>query len=251
MRYIIAINPSDFHTANIFSRYDDLTPAHTGFSVRSDGHLYAADQAASIHGGLLFITFEGMPSNRGCERLASEISFVYRRAGASGIVINGYEDMNADNLIGLLNRRLGAKIYISSEVKSDAGCIRIVSTAVSGGTLSDMLSGYVSKYGADNIAAAAELVRSDFTLPAFSGSGRELSLSDTQELIQKYRTPSFYSTELETNYFNYRKDGNLHMVLYDNGRSLKRKISLAQSLGISECFLSYSETKSIIENIID
>ena len=45
MRYIIAINPSDFHTANIFSRYDDLTPAHTGFSVRSDGHLYAADQA--------------------------------------------------------------------------------------------------------------------------------------------------------------------------------------------------------------
>ena len=250
MRYIVAISPSELNNTSIFSHYENITPAHTGFVVKRDGHLYSAHRNSGVIGGLMFITFETDTRRQFYERLAGEISFVYRKKGFTGIVVNGPSNIKVDNLLGVLYKRLTKNIYLASEINSSSECCRIVSSAISGGTLRELLQSQIGRYGLEKTAFAAELVRSDFELPAFSGTGKTLTLNETISLIEKYKTPSFYSSDLETNYFNYQTDNKAHIVLYDNSESMRKKIALAASLGISVCFLSYCDTKHIIENII-
>ncbi len=249
MNYILAINPADYNSTDIFRSRPYLTPAITGLYVRRDGNLYISENIGSMEGCFLFITFEYNANIRNYERLAGEIIYVCRKYNTGGIILNGYEDTKADSLIRLLKKNIDIKIYISSEMKSSADCIKVVSSAISGGTLSDMLKSYGKVYGPEHIALAAELIRSDFTLPAFSGTGRELTLDQTRDIIEKYRTSSFYSSELETNYFTYKDSGKAHMVLYDNSYSIRRKILLGKSLGIREVFLNYGDTRNIIDRI--
>lgn len=250
MKYIVAINQDDLPSFSPFIGRENVFPANTGYKIQQDGHLYYSKSDCYPARSVMFITIDPNVKFRRFDKLLSEILYAYRKSGSSGIVLNGCIGQNADGLISAIRRNLRTKIFIPSEMSGGAGALKIVSTSISGGTLGGLLRRYVSMYGNENTAVSAELVRSDFELPAFSGTGHELTLSQTQELITSHRTPSFYSDELETNYFNYSSGGKAHIVLFDNGKSLRRKVALAESLGINYCFLSYSETKDILSKII-
>lgn len=250
MRFSAVISPEKYRETDIFKVHPRLNAAICGFAVRGDGHLYAKNNIPHDSSGYMFITFEALPQKRSIDRLGSEIVHICKKCGFAGIVLNGFKDMSADILITGLKRRGIENIFITGDMKSALTCCRIVSSAISGGTLRELLTKHVNEYGAENIALGAEFVRADFLLPALNGTGKELTLDETQALISKYRSPSFYSKDLETNYFSYKEGGNAHMVLFDNSRSIRGKAELALSLGITKCFIAYDETRHIIKNIL-
>lgn len=250
MHYIAAASASEYINTDFFQKHPSVTPAHTGFLVKSDGHLYSESGNSSISGGMMLISFECQPRVRSYDRLLSETVFVFRKKGFSGIIIDGPDGIDISQYLVRMFKGLTKNLIVSSGIPSPSGCVKAVSSAVSGGTLRQMLLDSIRAYGLKNICIAAELIRADFTLPAMDGKCSYMTLDETMSLIKRYKTPSFYSHDLETNYFSYKRDGKAHMVLYDNSESMIRKITLASSLGITKCLISYSDTKHIIGNII-
>lgn len=242
------INPreiSDF--SNL--RRDNLTPCVAGFSIRRDGHFYVPNVSCFPKGGYMFITLPQNAAFRSCNMLAGEITRTAAKIGASGAVFDAGRGQNISSLTTAVSSRGNLKLYAPYYSRAQNAAY-IVSTAISGGNLRELIESCAEKFGAINTAVSCEMTRVDFLLPAMNGAGRDITLDETKRLIEKYRSPSFYSDDLEINYFGYRDRGQMHMVLYDNSGSLRRKAKLAASLGIDECFIPYAETKSIIEKII-
>ena len=246
MRYILVISQQDAEKSKVFSRYGNLFPAYTGYTVRSDGHLYSSGKMF-FRGGMLFITLSQKYDMRRNVDLMREITTVCRRHSSAGIVLSSQFDCS--RLCEMLRRNLSCEIYSDCE-KCAPPCKIIISSAISGGSLRERLASASEKYGKENISLGIEPVRCDFTLPSYGGVGKSMTLYETQEQIRRYRVRSFYSDELCENYYTYRENGNAHMVLFDNSISIKRKIALSASLGISDVFMAYPDVSEILSGII-
>ena len=68
----------------------------------------------------------------------------------------------------------------------------------------------------------------DWTLPYQKGSKAEsISNVDAISLAKKYNVEIKYDSQSQTPYFNYKKDGKLHVVHFDDACSINSKINLA------------------------
>lgn len=68
----------------------------------------------------------------------------------------------------------------------------------------------------------------DWTLPYQKGSKAEsISNVDAINLAKKYNVEIKYDSQSQTPYFNYKKDGKLHVVHFDDACSINSKINLA------------------------
>jgi spore germination protein YaaH len=121
---------------------------------------------------------------------------------------------------------------------------------LSGGTLSGHISDAIAKYGNSRVALEIERVRMDFSLPATQGTGKELTAEDVQSLIEQYNPQSFLSKDLCAYYFTYHDKKGTHFVLYDNGASIKRKLSVAAKMNIEDAFIFYPHVTDIIDKIV-
>jgi spore germination protein YaaH len=89
----------------------------------------------------------------------------------------------------------------------------------------------------------------DFTLPAVSGVGRDLSNAEFRGLIDRYNPKSFFSPELMVNYFTYHDGSGTHFLLHDNAESLRRKLSAVSDAGIRYALLFYPRVADIFGDI--
>lgn len=101
--------------------------------------------------------------------------------------------------------------------------------AVSGGTLADFLKKAL-EFSHKRLCVRMEMVFMDFTLPCPTGMGTPLTEAQAASLL-KSRTP-YFSQALHTNYVTFLEGQSLHAVLADSSETLRRKLKLAESLGV-------------------
>lgn len=117
----------------------------------------------------------------------------------------------------------------------------LIPTAISGGSLERRLKGAVREFGAERVAIWLNRGMEDFTLPAPSGSGRQLGYEELESLREKYRASCFFSDALCARYFTYMDGMEGHFVLFDDLASLQKKLNLAGQLGIRTVFFPTAE----------
>jgi hypothetical protein len=88
----------------------------------------------------------------------------------------------------------------------------------------------------------------DFALPCPGGAGEELGAGRLGALLSG-APRAFFSEALCVNYF-YRREGRSRRVtLFDDAESVRRKLALAEALGISRAFLYYPHVSDILRGL--
>lgn len=113
--------------------------------------------------------------------------------------------------------------------------ILTVSTAISGGSLTEYISSLQGIYSAARIAAFLQPVSQDFTLPSPTPNGISLSAAARAALLAQTGAQPFFSRELCAKYFTYLDaDGQAHFVLYDDDSTLAAKLAQLAGCGVPE-----------------
>lgn len=118
----------------------------------------------------------------------------------------------------------------------------LISSAISGGTLTSRLKQAVERYGTHRVVLALERSMEDFTLPAPSGCGYPLSQAQLEYTLHKSGSPVFFSRELCARYFTYLdQTQQVHFVLFDDPDTLAHKLETAHTCGIHTVLLPWGE----------
>ena len=107
----------------------------------------------------------------------------------------------------------------------------------------------VNRCGPERLALDLERVQMDFPLPCPTGCGTPLTHGELLSLRTRYPSSVYYSRELMAKYFTYTAEGGTHFVLFDDVETLRRKVRLAQELGIQKAFLMYPEVADLLPEL--
>jgi hypothetical protein len=89
----------------------------------------------------------------------------------------------------------------------------------------------------------------DFPLPCPDGSGQPLDRAAFAALRRRHPSPVFFSPELCARYFTYSDGESAHFVLFDDARTLRRKLRLAREAGIDDAFFMYPEVADLAQEL--
>lgn len=106
--------------------------------------------------------------------------------------------------------------------------------AVSGGTLEAFLRACMELTKGQFCVRIAPIAM-DFPLPSPGGKGVSIS-QDKLERLKKAHACHF-SSALQMNYLTYLEDSQLHGVLFDTKETVRKKLALAESLGVPMAML--------------
>jgi len=85
-------------------------------------------------------------------------------------------------------------------------------------------------------------VAEDFFLPSPTGSGVPLSRRELEEKLEQLHPSVFFSHELCARYFTYMsRESGAHFVLFDDRDTLRKKLEVAQELGITSAVAALPE----------
>jgi hypothetical protein len=229
--------------------------AYMIYRIGRGHHLFRARGVGRLAGGMMVLDTGGYIGGGPSSTLITELLDECEKNEFSGIVLD--TGGKATTQLMLLTGRLateakkrGLKVYVH-EILSNASAqtVVLIPTALSGGTLAGHIGDAVNKYGSGRVALEIERVRMDFSLPAAQGTGVELTAGELQSLIDEHRPQSFFSKDLCAYYFTYHDKKDTHFVLYDNGASIRRKLSVASTMSIEDAFIYYPHTSDIIDKI--
>ena len=224
--------------------------AYMTYRISNTGRLLRANTSTFPKGGIMYIDDSGAITGSGF--LPGEIVRECMANGFSGVVLDLSPKFPQEAAISIaaVCHKHKLTVYVPPHFAACPNSVILVSTGISVGSLNSKLNSFIKQYGLNRVALMLDFVRCDYTLPAREENGQELTDTQLNALINKYRSPSFFSKELCTYYFTYRAANKAHLVLYDNAVSMKRKIILGESLGIKTSFMFYPHVKNTIESIL-
>lgn len=204
-------------------------------------------EAPSGRGGLIGIYMppsSPLPPDGGID-LREVISLVHQGA-MEGILLDLPADESGMAAAGRICPRLdalGIRYFIPEQLSAFAKKgIYIIPSAVSGGSLRDMLGHFCEKHGSSRLALEIVRTRHDFTMPSPDPSGRFLSRQEFTCLLERCGGESFFSDDLCCRYFTYMDEGRKpHFVMFDNEDTARLKLEEARSLGIGCAFALWSD----------
>lgn len=120
----------------------------------------------------------------------------------------------------------------------ELGAAVLLSTAISGGRLRELLLKALEQYG--QVYLDGERLCRRFPLPCADGQGAPLSPAEW-EVLHGQGEPPFFSQSLQCMAQLVRESGTGSFLLWDERETLCRKAALAASLGVSGMFLLDSE----------
>lgn len=229
--------------------------AHMIYRIGRGYHLYRAQGTEHARGGMMVVDTDGLTGGGPSSALVMEILGECEKKGFTGIVIDsGGRSTNALTALAAQLASGGAgrglKVFVPEALAGAGERVAVlVPTALSGGTLSDHIGDALKKYGAGRVALEIERVRMDFTLPAVTGAGKELTAEELQSLMEQHHAQSFLSKELCAYYFTYRDKKGTRFVLYDNAASIRRKLAVASRFDIEYAFIFYPHVADIIDKL--
>ena len=222
-----------------------LDPAFMSYSY-VNGRLRSAPYRRSGRGGVMHINLAGQMKSSAPDEIMRELD----SRDLNGVALDTANECGSEataRLASMLDAS-GRTLYLPCERGVPECAVSLVCTGISGGSLEAMLREAVKLRGAERIALETELLRMDFSLPCPSGEGQVPEPARFKKLLDGASV--FFSEELCTNYFSYTEAGKVHFVLFDNAHSIRRKLSLAESLDISTAFLYYPDVRHILGDII-
>lgn len=252
-RLILTAPPSCAGEASSFG----LPVGHMAYRVGAGGYLLRANMPLNLRGGLMVIDRSGFDGRGDAGSFCQQVLRECAARRFDGVILD-FEG-TTQLLLGRIAAGLGAQLarrgwplYVTEEYADFTDYARvIVPSALSGGSLKQRLSEAVQRFGSGRVALGIQRTAEDFTLPAPQGSGTPLSREELSLRIRQRGASVFFSDELCAHYFTYmsRQDG-AHFVLFDNAASIRKKIRIAQELGLCACLLAWPEVNDLMEQIL-
>lgn len=193
---------------------------------------------------------EGSP-----QRAARQLGALCREHAFRGVVLDmdGPPSPFLSELIPELDQtleRLGRGLFLPLDyARWSRRAFLFLSASLSGGSLRERLEKAAEAWGPKRLVLALERTAEEFPLPAPEGEGKPLTREALEELLRRLRPQVHDSAALCARYFTYLdRESRPRLVLFDQGDSLKRKRSLAESVGIERVFLLYPQIRDLLED---
>ena len=252
MQLILAAPPEDVTAAQAHG----LTLAHMAYRVGGGPHLFRSNQPIPARGGLMYIDDGGFDGRGTPDAFCQEVVRECAARGFGGVVCAFDRKLPLLSAVveqlGPMLVRQGRSFYVSEPYGRCTATGRVlIPTALSGGSLRQRLGEAVERYGAGRVALAVERTAADFFLPSPDGQGRPLTREELKARLEE-RSPSvFFSDELCARYFTYmNRQSGAHFVLFDDASSIRKKLRLAEALGIDRALLCYPEVSDLMGDIL-
>ena len=252
MQLILAAPPEDVTAPQAPGR--SLAPL--AYRVGGGPHLFRSSQPNPPRGGLMYIDDGGFDGRGTPDAFCQEVVRECAARGFGGVICAFDRKLPLLSAVveqlGPMLARQGRSFYVSEPYGRCTATGRVlIPTALSGGSLRQRLGEAAERYGAGRMALAVERTAADFFLPSPDGQGRPLT---REELAAKRRelSPSvFFSDELCARYFTYmNRQNGAHFVLFDDAGSIRKKLRLAEALGIDRALLCYPEVSDLMGDIL-
>ena len=252
MQLILAAPPEDVTAAQAHG----LTLAHMAYRVGGGPHLFRSNQPIPARGGLMYIDDGGFDGRGTPDAFCQEVVRECAARGFGGVVCAFDRKLPLLSAVveqlGPMLVRQGRSFYVSEPYGRCTATGRVlIPTALSGGSLRQRLGEAVERYGDGRVALAVERTAADFFLPSPDGQGRPLTREELKARLEE-RSPSvFFSDELCARYFTYmNRQSGAHFVLFDDAGSIRKKLRLAEALGIDRALLCYPEVSDLMRDIL-
>lgn len=252
MQLILAAPPEDVTAAQAHG----LTLAHMAYRVGGGPHLFRSSQPNPPRGGLMYIDDSGFDGRGTPDAFCQEVVRECAARGFGGVICAFDRRLSLLSAVveqlGPMLARQGRSFYVSEPYGRCTATGRVlIPTALSGGSLRQRLSEAAERYGAGRVALAVERTAADFFLPSPDGQGRPLTREELKARLEE-RSPSvFFSDELCARYFTYmNRQSGAHFVLFDDAGSIRKKLRLAEVLGIDRALLCWPEVSDLMGDIL-
>ena len=249
----ICTHPADARAA----QEAGLPLCHLAYGIGAEGKLYRGSLGIDVRGGLLSVSdrdiSEGTPFDA---ELTREIRRECDRRGFGGVLCDFEKPPN------MFTTRFAyeAALYFSSlrmrfylpEAFADAapGAQLLISSAVTGGSYEETLRRAAFKYGAGRVALLFEPVCIDFAMPAPRGN-ETVSPEHLEEIRAEHGAVVYFSHELCANYFTYRTTSGIsRFALFDDTRSMLRKLDVARHAGFHEAFVCWPDVSGVLDELV-
>lgn len=234
-----------------------LTPAHMAYRVGDGPHLFRAALPTASRGGYMVIDDVGFNGLGDPTPLCHEILRECAARGFTGVICD-FEAKpfqvlaRAAAQLGELLEKRGWPLLVPEAYAHAAGQARVlVSSALSGGSLKQKLADAVERYGKSRVVLAVERTALDFYLPSPTGQGSPLTREELKERMEALAPSVFFSDELCAHYFTYMsKQNGAHFVLFDDAGSIRKKLYIARSLGITAAVLAWPQVDDFLDGIL-
>ncbi|NLM61376.1 MAG: hypothetical protein GX193_04780 [Clostridiales bacterium] len=230
---------------------------HMAYRIGKEFRLYRSGIGINVRNGLMLLSDYGLDSSElYSSMLIRDIKRECDLRGYTGVVCdfeNGENEMLKNFLYeadGYFSQ-CGIQLYVHESYENIAPKSKVlISTDVTGGSFLNHLNRAVDQYTPDRIALFYDPVCIDFVMPSPSGDKDRIPRSSIAELLRKYNAISYYSHELCSYYFTYRDDNRQsHFVMYDDERSMLKKLGAARQARFKEAFVLYSDAKNCIDQL--
>lgn len=220
--------------------------------IGQNGRLSWRELPPSMKGdclGICSLNYQDWPVD--AEGIAADVLFEVERRGCAGVLAD-FETPSSGILamVKALDTSLSAHnipFFIPPALGMETqNAYVVIDTALSGGSLSELIEENQKKFGENRIAAQLLQVSNDFTLPSLNTDGVPISKEERENLLNGYHASVFYSRELCAKYFTYMDEkGQGHFVLFDDNTTLEKKLSMLENLGIQYKFMLYPDAEAL------
>lgn len=224
--------------------------AHAAYRISENGRLTALSLPRQLRGGWMMLSDEGTHKISQPDGLCRDVLRECTFRGYTAVVLDFESAPTADGvrLARLLEQQLlsqGKYLYVPESWDSfTARAAVLICTALSGGTLRDRLEQARSRFSARPVALDCQRLAMDFLLPAPNGEGAPLTHPQLQQLRQG--RPVYFSEDLCTRYFTYHTRQHTHFVLFDDADTIRRKLHLAEEIGITTALVMLPEVEDLL-----
>lgn len=232
-----------------------LPVARMTYRVGKGGHLYRAELPGKLRGGLMVLDGAGFGGGGDPVQLCREIVRECSAQGLEGVLcdLEGVPTPFWEGVLQHLGQgcaQRGWALYVTEGCGGITEHSRVlIPSLLSAGTLEERLRTALARYGGDRVALAAQRAAEDFTLPS-AGTGVHLTRSELAARVKRFCPSIFFDHGLCAHHFTYMENSVAHFVLFDDCGSLRRKLALAEELGIRRIFLAFPEVEDILPQLL-
>ena len=233
----------------------NVTPAHLAYRIGKGPHLLRAGGSTPLRGGLMVVDNQGFSGNGPIAPFCQELVQECLARGFSGAVLDFEGRLppleHAAAYLDTLFVRRGWSLSVPEGYGLCAPQAKVmISSALSGGSLSLRLEECMERFGRDRIVLALEKTAEDFILPSPSGKGLPITREELRERINRIHPSIFFSPELCARYFTYMShESGAHFVLFDDGDTLYRKMEVARRLGINTFLAPWTDVADCADRL--
>lgn len=234
-----------------------LPLAHLSYRIDKGAQLFRTGAPQVPHGGLMLISVARRDIEGDAALFCRTVLRECQARNFSGVMFDaeGTPTPTIARIIAGLSLQLSRRalpFYLPlCYANYSKSALLVVSSAISGGSLRARLSALIASHGANRLVLCLERAAEDFHLPAPQGSGRPLTQDELSQRIKRLSPSIFYSNELCAHYFTYMsRESGAHFILFDDAASLRKKMQLAEDLGLSRTLLFYAQCKDLLPTLL-